>query len=591
MAATTMDGTRDVFYEIFDETSNGDFGIEPTDGPLIRAHTHILTKVPGFIGKVRHFGTALPRTVEDDGPQTSKDYFKKHGLIQMSKDAKFVQFSQPIGHSVLKKSNAFGEEPIDVMMPGYSTRTLIAGDRGAFRRADQFFLSERYQIDVDVERLCELLRFIYQGYTAYFDIKPKTDTERAVLTQKMLAICQDSERFSVDGLFVKLLTWFGSEAYGVVGDKNFANAFYHLEYALMQCTEEHSRTALRETITGDMLRSRSQFRAVTLDPRWKFLPVQFVETTLSKDTMPIASETEVLNLIERWNANADKPKSQIVQLLACFRPDEETIGTLRNWLTGLGWLNADGTFAEMPEKNALRDILGGKKHKLKKPRQNLVGTQLIEAQLDAEIADAPESNEAETTFEHWMGGQMLAKGCAFSLGAKQRLIQADPIRTSGVQRLRVVLSNPRRDLWDPSHEVFVGISYGEGRWFGYLCSATAFSGIFSVRAWASAAPIPNAPVHITGSGNKVEFDMALEVQLMRVNLVVTCKLSIIFANETVTEELFQIAHETLKVGKGLRYQVVAANLKDEEVDVSLTCVSGGGSDEQGTSVGIDGGVG
>eukprot|EP00927_Polykrikos_kofoidii_P043728 TRINITY_DN37809_c0_g1_i1.p1 TRINITY_DN37809_c0_g1~~TRINITY_DN37809_c0_g1_i1.p1 ORF type:complete len:612 (-),score=100.34 TRINITY_DN37809_c0_g1_i1:154-1923(-) len=582
MAAANMDGTKWVYYEIFHETSNGDFGIEPLDGPLLRCHTHILQKVPGFLGKVR-LGKPLSRTVEDDGPTTSKDYFKKNGLTRMFEDATFVQFSQPIMHSALKGGAPFGQAPIDPLMPGYTTATLLSGDTGATRRVNQFFLAERYEVDCDVERLCELLRYIYQGYTSYFDIKPRTDTERTELTYKMLYICQDAERFSVDALFEKVLAWFGRESYWIVGEKNFANAFYHLQHFEARCTEDHSRRSLISTVTGDMLASRHQFRAVTRDARWSHLPVAFVEGTLSYDYMPISSEIEVLNLIERWNEFADKPRDELIRLLGCFRPDQETQSTLETWLSGLGWLGADGTIADMPELGPLRTILGldGKNRHRKKPRKNLRGAALQEAQQEEAqgAAEDREKSEGEVSFVHYKGNVMIAKGCSFSIGSGQRLVQSEPIRTSGIQRVRVVLSNPKRVLWDPDHQVFVGISYGKGRYFGYLCSATAFSGIFSVRALASAAPEPNAPVHLTGSGNKVAFDIALEVQLQRVNLVVTCKLSIIFANETVTEELFQISSETLLDGTGLRYQCVATNLRDEEVHVSINLVSGGGTDE------------
>merc|ERR1719277_1597678 len=117
MAIANMDGTRRVYYEIFHETSNGDFGIEAVDGPLLRCHTHILTKVPGFIGKVRQMGRPLPRSVPDDGPETSKNYFKENGLTRMFEDATFVQFSQPYGHSALQETKAFGEQPADIYMP------------------------------------------------------------------------------------------------------------------------------------------------------------------------------------------------------------------------------------------------------------------------------------------------------------------------------------------------------------------------------------------------------------------------------------------------------------------------------------------
>jgi hypothetical protein len=583
MASGSTDGTQRVFYEVFHETSNGDFGIEPKDGPLLRAHTHILTTTPGFIGKVRRLGRPRNRAVEDDGPGTSKNYFKEHGLTRLLEDATFVQSSQPLSHSALFGKGAFGVQHADPMMPGYTTRTLLSGDTAAFRRIDQFFLAERYEIDCDVERLCEMLRFIYQGYTSYFDIRPQNDAERTDLTHKMLEICKDSERFSCDGLFEKTLTWFGRDCFGVCGEKNFANAFYHLQHYEVTCTEDLSREKLRATVSGKMLENRSQFRAITQDPRWNFLPVDFVEHTLNYDTLPISSEIEILNLIERWNANADKPKNWIVQLLGCFRPDEKTQQTLESWLSAQGWLNADGSIADIPELEPLRMILGGNKKGKKKriPRRFQGEAQFKEAQkLDEDAQKAAKDQaEADTSFEQWKNGVIISKGSSFSLGSRQRLVQTDVIRSSGIQRLRVVLSNPRSMLWDPEHQVFVGISYGEGKYFGYLCRATAFSGIFSVQALASAAPAPNAPVHLTGSGYKVEFDIALEVQLQRVNLVVCCKLSIIFKNETITEELFQIASETLREGAGLRYQVVGTNLREELIDVSLTCVSGGGFDE------------
>jgi len=350
-----------------------------------------------------------------------------------------------------------------------------------------------------------------------------------------------------------------------------------------------------------MLVTRKQFRCITRDPRWASLPVDFVETCLKFDGMPIGSEMEVLNLIERWNAAADKPKEMVIRLLGCFRPDVESAEHLRNWLSGQGWLGPDGEpVSSMPELAAVVKIMDPKFYCKLKPRHNLYGKDAEEAEnqaiLDA-AADAQKSGmggasggtpipkgvsvkggeqgEVEAAFVHYRGMAPVSRGFSFSLGSQQRLVQTQAIRTPGIQRLRVVLSNPRLVLWDPEHEVFVGISYGDGRFFGYLCSATAFSGIFSVRALASAAPAPNAPVHLTGSGNKVEFDCAIEVQLTRVNMVVTCKLSIISRNETLTEDLFQVSHHTLKEADGLRYQVVATGLEDQEVDVQLGWVSGG----------------
>jgi len=404
----------------------------------------------------------------------------------------------------------------------------------------------------------------------------------------------------VDMLFEQVLQWFDNLCFKMVDERNFADAFFHLQHFEGQCTEAHSRKRLLETVTGDMLAARKQFRCITRDHRWASLPVEFVETALKFDNMPISSEMEILNLIERWNAAADKPKYMVIRLLNCFRPDADTADHLRNWLTGQGWLGSDGEpVNSMPELNVVMKLLNPKNYSKLKARHNLEGKDAEEAENQAILDNAkdptksvtsalakkkggskPPEGDVEAAFVHYRGMVPVSRGFSFSLGSQQRLVQTQAIRTPGIQRLRVVLSNANSVLWDPEHEVFVGMSYGPGRYFGYLCSATAFSGIFSVRALASAAPAPNAPVHLTGSGNKVEFDCAIEVQLTRVNMVVTCKLSIISRNETLTEDLFQVSHHTLKVADGLRYQVVATGLEDQEVDVQLGWVSGGDNTEK-----------
>ena len=77
------------------------------------------------------------------------------------------------------------------------------------KRRDPFFLAERYTVDCDCERMAELLRFVYQGEMSFFDLRPKSDTEREVLVHKMLHMCIDAEKYSVDALYEKLLVWLG----------------------------------------------------------------------------------------------------------------------------------------------------------------------------------------------------------------------------------------------------------------------------------------------------------------------------------------------------------------------------------------------
>jgi len=561
-------GAKHLYREIYQETGSGDFGIQVAGGPLFRCHSSILQQAGGFIGKIRQFGKVLPREVDSYEVPAPKDYFKEHGYFHLLGDLQAIQFSQPIERSALgdplqklKNQNA------DPKKPGYTTAHFIGGTTTAIKRADPFFLAERYKVECDCERMAELLRFVYQGQMSFFDVRPETDRDREVLTQNMLCMCVDAEKYSIDRLYTKILYWFGNECYDIIGERCFADAFYHLQHFEVSVTEEFSRQMLVRTVTGEMLDGREEFRAVSRDPRWSSLPVDFVEDTLSYDGIPICSETEVLGLIERWNANADKKKDHIVRLLCCFRPDEETQQIFISWLTNMGWLMPDGSVPDVPELLGLRKIVNGGL-KGKPPRRNV--------QDSGPLGAEEQGDDNDLMFIHYKGSSAVASGCSFSLGSQQRLLQAEPIRVSGLQRMRLVLSNPRVPLWDPEHEVFVGLSYGEGRYFGYLCSCTAFSGIFSVRALASAAPAPNAPAHLTGSGNKVEFDLALEVQVQRANMVVVCKLSVIFANLTVTEEHFQITYETLAYGPGLRFQVVTTGLGDEEVDVQLAWVGGGG---------------
>uniref|UniRef100_A0A6U6K3U5 Uncharacterized protein n=1 Tax=Zooxanthella nutricula TaxID=1333877 RepID=A0A6U6K3U5_9DINO len=577
MAAAWKEGSTKLYREIYQETGSGDFGIQIAGGPLFRCHTHILQQSGGFIGKVRQFGKVLPREVDSYEVPAPKEYFKEHGYMHLMADLQAIQFSQPIERSALTDPmKKLTQQPDDPNKPGYTTAHFIGGTTCAMKRLDPFFLAERYKVECDCERMAELLRFVYQGQMSFFDQRPETDRERGILTDKMLHMAFDAERYSVDRLYEKLLHWFGHECYPIIGEKCFAESFYHLQHFEVQVTEEFSRQMLIRTVTGDMLATREQFRAVTRDPRWGSLPVDFVEDTLNYDGMPIGSETEVLSLIERWNANADKKKEHIIRLLCCFRPSDETKHTFCTWLVNMGWLRQDGTVPDVPELQGLRRIVDGSAVRGKKPRQNLTPV----AMLQNDEEDAANQEAKDVVFLHMKGSQAVASGCSFSVGAQQRLVQADPIRYSGIQRMRVVLSNPKVHLWNPEHEVFVGMSYGEGKYFGYLCSATAFSGIFSVRALASAAPAPNAPQHLTGSGNKVEFDLGLEVQVQRANMVVVCKLSVIFANLTVTEEAFQISYETLAFGPGLRFQVVATGLGDDEVDVQLAWVGGGGPPDE-----------
>merc|ERR1719399_29663 len=359
-------------------------------------------------------------------------------------------------------------------------------------------------------------------------------------------------------------------------------------------------------MTQSVLQVRSHFRMVTRDARWSQLPFEMLERILQDDDLAIGSETEVLNLIERWNALADKKKKDIVKLLGCFRPDADSKKILEMWFTNMGFTidsgNKDGkpsTSDEEDVQKMLRRLMRGDKTG-KGPRRNLSDKQVQDALKEAEedraeeerakreAAEAKRKEELEHKFVQYEGRRLMGEGYSFNLLSGHRIIQATPQRDAGFYRLRVTLTDPKALLWDPNHEVFVGASYGEHAHFGYICGISAFSGVFALRTFSSSTSknmrdkdddveieARNAPVHLTGSGNKVEFDVALEIEMQRINRIVCCKLCVILNNLSITEDSFQISHSTLKEGAGIRFEVAPAGLGEESIDVQLAWVGGG----------------
>jgi len=581
-------GAGRLFFEIFQETSSGDFGIETKSGVLFRCHTHILETTPGFLMKVRETGTVMPLTVDDAKVTLPSVYFKKNKLERLMPDVEFAQFSRQQHMSVLAGGSGL-TKTANPFAPGMTTANAISGSLGAVTRRNPFRLGERYTVECDVEKMVEILRFIYLGYTALFDLKPK-EKEKDVYVAKMVDMFFLSDKFAVDKLFDQLLTWFRYKCRKVCGDHNFADTWYQMEHFVNhQCQEKLFRDQLRKTLL-EMLSDRVHFRLVTRDSRWTSLKIDLVQEILSYDDLAIGSETEILNLVERWNANADKKKSDIISLLSNFRPDAESRKVLRMWFANMG-LNPqedDGPSMESPD-DPLFTLWKGTS--TKKPRNNLEGKDLegfkaeiqqaeAEAQkAAAEAAAAAAQEEKETQFVQYDQATRVNSGFSFNLREQQLIIQRMPFRKAGTYRMRTTLTQNKSPLWITQHEVFVGVTYGQNRYFGYICGLSAYSGIFSVQTFASVSPGPNAPVHLTGSGNKMEFDIELDIEMQRINKIVCCKLSIILNNTTLTEDPFQVTYQTLKNGDGLRYQVVGAGLSDGEVDVSLAWV-GGGSVEQ-----------
>mmetsp|Transcript_19500 Transcript_19500/g.42666 ORF Transcript_19500/g.42666 Transcript_19500/m.42666 type:complete len:556 (-) Transcript_19500:154-1821(-) len=70
------------------------------------------------------------------------------------------------------------------------------------------------------------------------------------------------------------------------------------------------------------LRQRRNLCAITGDPRWKELPIDFAEEILLQDDLPVATEAEVLTLIVQWLGTHGRTRHEVARLLGTFRKCE-----------------------------------------------------------------------------------------------------------------------------------------------------------------------------------------------------------------------------------------------------------------------------
>ena len=212
----------------------------------------------------------------------------------------------------------------------------------------------------------------------------------------------------------------------------------------------------------------------------------------------------------------------------------------------------------------------------------LGGPQQDEAAMDKLIADSFDQNsgddEERDMFAMMRDNQLLRKAMTFTLEASDTLLQIEKMSKAGVYRMRTSLTQKLELLWKETHDVFIGVIYGQNRFFGYMCSVSPFLGIFELKNVSSVAPRAERSVYLTGSGNKMEFDIELEIMMGRVNNVVGAKMAIVANNTAITRDEFQIKSTTLKApdAPGLRFQIVPIGLQlDEQIDVRLSWVSNG----------------
>ena len=88
----------ELFNEIFVETSSGDIGLQiPQGGPVLKVHSHVLVKTPGFLDCVRKFLSPLPIYVEPDGGVDIRSWLVEKGLFRIAEgDLSFGSFSKVI---------------------------------------------------------------------------------------------------------------------------------------------------------------------------------------------------------------------------------------------------------------------------------------------------------------------------------------------------------------------------------------------------------------------------------------------------------------------------------------------------------------
>lgn len=116
----------------------------------------------------------------------------------------------------------------------------------------------------------------------------------------------------------------------------------------------------------------------------------------------------------------------------------------------------------------------------------------------------------------------MTRALAFTMYAGENVLQQNALMEPGQMRLRLLLTQKIDKVWNPDHEIFVGVLFGKNYFFGYLCGASPFLGVYSLRCCSSGACKAEKPTFITGSGTRLEFDFDLKISMEQMNGVVNC---------------------------------------------------------------------
>jgi hypothetical protein len=459
---------------------------------------------------------------------------------------------------------------------------------GALGRRDPYVLAERYELpqNLDYEHLVELLRFVYCDYLYYERLPISSDSEKKDKVRLMRDMLLLADRFSVDTLYDRCIEFFKRRCFQECGVLPFTDLYFQLEHYMGTITEPLFLKRLKQALV-EMTFNPVQLRAVARDSRWCSLSCDLLYDILDADGLAVTQESEVVGLIERWNAHADKTKDDIARLMTTCRENPDAPGVPGGVAGGLrkSMMNGSNFRKSMAPVNT------------KPPRRNLF-VEDTKSPADLSPAESPKNagvqetqssksdsastgEVAEQTFTQVDGNSAIGTGFTFYLGQGESILQTNAFRKAGSYRLRASFKQPEMENWPKEQEVFLGANFGVTKYFGYLISATEFVGIYRVTVVSGASGTLTEPIFITGNSSRVELDCELNIRVPKVNGIVQCNFVLYFNNINVGSDAFQLTQETMTDGPGLRYMVTSTGLDktdQQTVFVQLSWLRGGAAD-------------
>ncbi|CAD7941740.1 unnamed protein product [Amoebophrya sp. A120] len=537
---------------------------------------------------------SLPIYVEKD-PVPVREWMTKRKMNRLKADLEFTSFSDD-------RSTEPQHVPYEM---GYSTAHPLFGKMGALQRRDPLRLAERYEMVEHGERVVEILRYVYLGRIDYLWMEPQGAEAKKTLMENMLAMLFCAAKFAMDDLFYVLIKWFPLKCQVVCGDDNFTESFYKIEYYLRNAVQEplFQKDMLHALL--QMGSSRNYLMLISWDQRWNSLESSFLSTFLDQDDLAIVNEGELLLIIERWNANRDKSTHDVLQVCQCYRQTSQNIDALVQFLLATSIVKeetgvkvGDATSREQralklvfkvlkPNNKPVRHYRTSKKEQKQldqrmtakevKKKQEELKKQQEQQQQDDEDLDQFLLVRKEDEEHSWV----MKKALAFSLKPFDSLLQKRTIQWPGNYRMRIAFTQKLQHLWERHHEVYIGILYGQNKFFGYLCGVSPFLGVYEIRNVSGVCQRPEQAAFLTGSGNKLELDFDVTIGMPLVNKLHTTQCQICAAQNTVIAcDDVQWTAETL--AQGVRFQIIPIGLEiGDEVDCRITWVANGSTSAKG----------